>query len=456
MNKMDSITGTNLGGCDDFCIRIDNEDCPFVVSSVMIFKDNLDIEVIKDQFRQLVIKFPRFKSVIYGGTFWSRYKWREINDFDVCDFIETRQLGIGDLEELKECAAKCISEKMDLDKSLWRAYAIYGLEGGKCSALVIKVHHCIGDGQGCMHALLGLMSDGHDQLLERIKFFKDKNYSLSSESKIQTSYFTYLTYLMGILCSFLFLIGYSLFFEPIKLLSTSLKRQNLKYVGNIKYTRKTLNWTEEIKTSDISFIRKAFGVSFNDVVVTIITRAIRAYFTEINYLLDKELLIFIPISMRVSTNLDCNNSAIVRFINVSLEEQTIKESVKHVHKRMNKLKQSSVSYLAYLFYEYWPIPGVYFRKMLHSMESIGHGVITNVPGPVRPLTFAGQKVAKFVAIPPQNCPGGLGIGVVSYAGKVTCSIYDDIMPQYPNISKRISELIFEEFEIYLKAAKKLD
>ncbi|CAG8483846.1 5457_t:CDS:2 [Diversispora eburnea] len=449
---MDSITGTSLGGSDDLCVRIDNEDCPFVISSIMVFKDNLDIELIRDQFRQLVIKFPRFRSVIYGGTFWSRYKWREINDFDVCDFIETRQLGIGNLEELKECAAKCISETMDLDQSLWRAYAIYGLEGGKCSALVIKVHHCIGDGQGCMHALLSLTSDGHDQLLERIKFFKDKNSFLSSESKIQTSFFTYL---MGFLYNFLLfmvMIGYALF-EPIGLIFMSIcSRQNLKYVGNVKYTRKTLNWTEEIKTSDISIIRKTFGVSFNDVLVTIITRAIRIYFTEINDLLDEELMIFIPISSRVSTNLDCNNSAIV-----SLKEQTIEESIKHVQKRMNELKkQNFASYLIYLFYEYWPIPGIYFKKMLYSIQSNGHGVITNVPGPMRPLTFAGQKVTKFVVTPPQNFPGGLGIGVVSYAGKVTCSIYEDIMPQYPNISKRIAELISEEFEIYLKAAKKLD
>lgn len=72
---------------------------------------------------------------------------------------------------------------------------------------------------------------------------------------------------------------------------------------------------------------------------------------------------------------------------------------------------------------------------------------------MKPIIFTGQRVERFIAIPPQPGPGGLGIGILSYDGKVSISILSHEMPKYPNISKRISQLFINEWEKILQDAK---
>lgn len=144
------------------------------MSLIWTFEENVNLELVKEEFRRLALKFPRFKCTVYGGGSWSKYRWKEIKNFDISNNIKVHTLSTGTINELKECVAKDLSEKLDFTKPLWNAYIHYDLEGGKCSAMAIKMHHCIADGTGAMRALLSLTSDGEEQLLDTIKFFKER------------------------------------------------------------------------------------------------------------------------------------------------------------------------------------------------------------------------------------------------------------------------------------------
>ncbi|CAG8622731.1 766_t:CDS:2, partial [Acaulospora morrowiae] len=394
----------------------------------------------------------------------------EVENFDVCANIETRNLSLGTIEELKDCVSKCISEKMGFDKPLWRAYVIYGLEGGKRSAMVIKAHHCIADGQGCMRALMSLTLEGSDLLSDMIKFFKDKmipppkpkpsELPLLRHHAIKPHVdripeFLFAPYVLFLNVLYILWLLYNEIRTGIinqhKTTKMSLMRKNLIYEESGKLER-TMSWTKEINITDISIPRKAYGVSLNDV-MAVITRAIRAYFSEINRVLDDELMMFIPISMRGPTNWECNNASTGEWCFISMKEQTTKESIFHVHREMNKLKSSLPAKLRYIFLGNCPIPGIFNKRLMTALEEVGHGVITNVPGPMHSLTFAGQKIEQFTVTPPQNCPGGFAIGIISYDGKITCSVFNDRMPNYPNISTRVTELINEEFEALLEESR---
>ncbi|CAG8827843.1 27370_t:CDS:1, partial [Dentiscutata erythropus] len=54
---------------------------------------------------------------------------------------------------------------------------------------------------------------------------------------------------------------------------------------------------------------------------------------------------------------------------------TMKETLKYVHKKMNRLKRSNFASLQYLMIKYCPYRNL-FRPI---MPTIGHGVSTNVP-----------------------------------------------------------------------------
>ncbi|CAJ0649626.1 8075_t:CDS:10, partial [Entrophospora sp. SA101] len=180
----------------------------------------------------------------------------------------------------------------------------------------------------------------------------------------------------------------------------NVKKQRSALIKNLIFehysdAKKTLSWSEEIYIADISIARKAYGVTFNDVMVATISRSIRSYFLELNHSLEPELLVYIPVSMRNLTDFDCNN-------------------------------KSS---------EYILIAGMIPKKIFNDSAKSYHSIVTNVPGPMKPIIFTGQKVERFIAVPPQPGPGGLGIGILSYDGKVSISILSNEMPKYPNISK---------------------
>ncbi|CAH1760536.1 13741_t:CDS:2 [Entrophospora sp. SA101] len=239
----------------------------------------------------------------------------------------------------------------------------------------------------------------------------------------------------------------------------NVKKQRSALIKNLIFehysdAKKTLSWSEEIYIADISIARKAYGVTFNDVMVATISRSIRSYFLELNHSLEPELLVYIPVSMRNLTDFDCNNksSGCVSFIPFE-EELSTKSLMNKVKSETTRMKKNFLCSLIYYLIEYILIAGMIPKKIFNDSAKSYHSIVTNVPGPMKPIIFTGQKVERFIAVPPQPGPGGLGIGILSYDGKVSISILSNEMPKYPNISKRISQLFINEWEKILHDAK---
>nr|CAG8532728.1 5301_t:CDS:2 [Entrophospora candida] len=453
---MEIINGKKLGGFDDLCYRLDNEAAPFVMTLIWTFEeDKVNISSVKSEFESLIKKFPRYSCVIADDNSFTRYRWKYIPNFNVDDNIEVHALSTGTLNEFQVYASECASSKLDKTKSLWRAYIVYGLDyederdgnvKKQRSALIIKTHHCIADGQGAMHTILSLTSDSQHQLDEILKKFKD---SIKKKSKPEIPGYSKITLLIMSV-----LIGlFELIYSQIRHLNHIRNKKNLIF-EHYSDAKKTLSWSEEISIADISIARKAYGVTFNDVMVATISRSIRSYFLELNHSLEPELLFYIPVSMRNLTDFDCNNksSGCVSFIPFE-EELSTKSLMSKVMSETTRMKKNFFCSLIYYLIEYILIAGMIPKKIFNDSAKSYHSIVTNVPGPMKPIIFTGQKVERFIAVPPQPGPGGLGIGILSYDGKVSISILSNEMPKYPNISKRISQLFINEWEKILHDAK---
>ncbi|KIJ55141.1 hypothetical protein M422DRAFT_23789 [Sphaerobolus stellatus SS14] len=85
-------------------------------------------------------------------------------------------------------------------------------------------------------------------------------------------------------------------------------------------------------------------------------------------------------------------------------------------------------------------------------------ILTNVPGPTRPLTIGngpgpGVKVLKWTALPPQAGKGTIAIGILSYAGGISISVAADKVPGSEGVARRLCEKFEERFDIYVTKAK---
>ncbi|CAJ0768716.1 10663_t:CDS:2 [Entrophospora sp. SA101] len=454
-------------GIDNLCYILENNITPFNISLVWTFDDKLNEGLVKHEFQNLIKKFPRYSCILENEN--SIYlRWKYVPNFDVSENIEVHTLPTGTPTEFYECATKCVSVRLDNSRPLWRAYIINGLnfenkgeenENDKTtkkqrSALILISHHLIADGQGAMHAIMTLTSDGQKQLEETIQYFKER--IKKSEKNVQEQVSTiipgftkinlianklpdflfssYLILLKVILFIWSFVIGiYEMTYAQIRMLNSYSKKKNFNLECDENHPT-TLWWSNEIPFSEISIARKAYGVSFNDVMVAIVTRAVRSYLIELKQQepLESEFVYFMPISMRTSTDFECNNvaSGNIAFSPLS-DNLSTKSLMEKVNLETSRIKRNWYPILMYLAFEYVIPAGLLNRTLLHNLTKCYHAVVTNVPGPIKPITFAGQQVKRFIGMPPQASPGGLAIGVISYDSKVSVSIMTHKVEKYP-------------------------
>ncbi|KAG9306815.1 hypothetical protein G9A89_005716 [Geosiphon pyriformis] len=452
-----------------------SEKLSWIVAFIWIFDNSVDLARLKDLFRKMVEEFPRLKSRPTGKHLLRNHKWELIDGFDVDDIIETHKFPISaTMNQFQAYASRVIGEPLDdHSRPLWRLYVINGIDGVQKSAIIIKAHHCITDGEGFIRAVL-TASLGRENLNETFKMARER----MAPPKLEPSELPILRLavfkphvdkipkgllnLYYLLLQILFAINWAFvgLWESIRLNTIILgfRRKNFLYNLNTNIESssptKTINWSEEINIEDIRIPRKAYKVSLNDVMVATITRAIRSYLVEQNRLLDPSILLFIPLSMRRKDDFRFTNLVSGVYAFFPFADLSTKNLLKAVHEEMNKVKRSLVPPLAHLFADKVYIPGTLIpRPYLNWMCGLGHGVVSNVPGPPNTITIAGQVVKRFLAVPPQNTPGGLAMAILSYNGKITLSIFADNLVEYPLLTKRISELFVKEFNKILEDAK---
>ena len=70
-------------------------------------------------------------------------------------------------------------------------------------------------------------------------------------------------------------------------------------------------------------------------------------------------------------------------------------------------------------------PKILQDQLLVALARNATAVMTNVPGPQRPLYFAGAKIAQFMFWVPQSGNIGMGVSILSYDGAVQFGVITD-------------------------------
>ena len=70
-------------------------------------------------------------------------------------------------------------------------------------------------------------------------------------------------------------------------------------------------------------------------------------------------------------------------------------------------------------------PKVMQEEILQVLARNGTAVMTNVPGPPKPLYFAGAAIDRFLFWVPQSGDIGMGVSILSYAGHVQFGLITD-------------------------------
>ncbi len=462
-----------MSAVDTAWLRMDRPTNLMMIVGVMVFDHRMDFDRLRDTVAaRLVGRYRRFRQCAVQevtGAFW-----QDDPDFDIDAHLRRRALPAGSgKKELQALASELAVQPLNMGKALWRFDLIEDYEGG--SAMVVRIHHSIADGIALVGVILSLTDlsphavaqkpraveiDDEDAevedelpagLLETVAQTLSSAVSMGSElggkaidiasNRDQLS--TYGRHGIGLLT------------ELAKLLAmpadspTSLKGKTS--------TTKRVAWSEQIPLAEVKALGKALGCSVNDILLSAVAGALRAYFQQKGESVSGvEVRAMIPVNLRSAKDEGTlGNRFGLGTLSLPLHEGNPFARLFLVRERMNELKGSYQPPLTLgILAAVGIAPKIVQQQFLDILAAKASTVMTNVPGPKQPLYLAGARLDQTMFWVPQSGDIGIGVSILSYNDNVQFGLITD--RHFVPDPETITPLFAAEFEKMMLALLMLE
>ena len=121
-----------------------------MVTGIVLTKKPFDFERVKDVYTRRLGGFERFRQrVVESGFLLATPHWEDMPHFDIDQHLHHVALPApGDQAALASLISDLASTPLDRERPLWQVHVVDGVDRG--SALIMRYHHCIGDGTAMM------------------------------------------------------------------------------------------------------------------------------------------------------------------------------------------------------------------------------------------------------------------------------------------------------------------
>jgi diacylglycerol O-acyltransferase len=425
-----------LTGLDAAFLSLEVPSAPMHVASIIVL-DPSTVEggVGMSQLRALYTKrlhlAPPFRRRLVEIPFGIHHPiWIEDPDFDL-DF-HLRHIAVpapGTMDELSELAGHLVAMPLDRRRPLWEVWLIDGLENGHV-ALLSKVHHAAIDGasgEELMIAILDLTPEIEEKPRPDTPWKPDR-------VPTDTELFGY--------------AAVSLAQNPVKMFKATRRtleaafqiRQKNRQRGatpppapfsaprtsfNSPLTPHRHVATASLSLPDVKFIKNTFGVTVNDVILTLCGGALRHYLDGSAEEPDRALVAMVPVSVRTEDKKGAmGNEVSATLTTLATDIDDPLERLLAVSGGMRRSKEQFNAIGADTLQNWaeFAAPAVLGRaariysrmKIADAHRPVFNVLISNVPGPPFPLYVTGGLVKAVFPIGPIYNGVGLNMTVMSY------------------------------------------
>lgn len=439
-----------MSNVDHFWLCMDHPTNMMVISGFMEFKESMGIAALRSILEQrLCRRFDRFKMrVVKPLSGVGVPDWEVDPHFDIRSHVHRMALpSPGNKATLCEVIGDLIAVPLDPSKPLWQAHLIENYGNG--CVILFRLHHCIADGIALIQVLLSMTDEHPDADQKKAGHGKKGGKSLSGKLSVGnivntasgaissgrklgrrvfdevTAAVTNPLHLIELARTGAGLAGESLVVLTRLLLMPPHPKNSFR--GNLG-VRKCVTWTDPIPLGNVKTVSKAIESTLNDVLIATVTGALRRYLKTRNDKVNElELTVAVPVNIRKpGTELELGNKFSLVFLSlpVYIEDPVLR--LREVKRRMDNLKQSPDAFVGFqLLNTLGMSPAKLARKAAELLANKTTAVMTNVPGPRKPLYFAGQKIENMMFWVPRSGRVGLGISIFSYDGCVTVGLAAD-------------------------------
>jgi WS/DGAT/MGAT family acyltransferase len=420
-----------------------------MIVGVDVFEGPCDEPRLRKVLQEHLLPFFRFRArVVEDATgAW----WEEDQDFDLDRHLVRIGLpGKGGTRELQRLVAQLAGQALDAQRPLWQFHLVENYDHGH--ALIVRIHHCIGDGIGLMGLVMGMTSTTADRDADAPAPRQRRGEVRGGgvvEEWLQP--FTEVTVkaidATGDLASRLLAASGVAISDPnaatgaatgaarvaaqVARDAAALALMDEDTATSLKGRpcgSKVVAWNEPLPLADVKAVGRALGCSVNDVLLSCAAGAIRGYLADRGEKVDgAELRAMVPVNLRGAgpvRSLGNKFGLVPLLLPIGIEDPL--ERVMTVRSRMNELKNGYTAAIALTLLGAAGLAPRWLQKQaLDLLASKATAVMTNVPGPQHALYMAGGRLRRMMFWVPQTGDIGVGISILSYDGGVQFSLVTD-------------------------------
>lgn len=434
-----------LSNVDSAWLSMDDPTNLMMITGVMTFRKPLDYSHFLAVAQHRWLKFDRFRQRIQKPRLpVGKPHWEDDRHFDVTSHIRRVALPEpGDQAALQRMVSDLASTPLDPSKALWQVHLIdnYG-DGG---ALIVRIHHSIADGLALVYVLLSLTDmtpdapwpkEGADDQHDEVGggWLGDTVTSLFKQSAAVAGTATRLTeraakeswHIVSDPRRGLGLMqrgadaGYA--FSRLMLLPPD---PGTPFKGELGVIKRAA-WSVPLPLRDVKVVKNVTHTTVNDVLVSCVSGALRRYLIEHDQP-TADFRAVVPVNMRTEEEMGTlGNKFGLVFLSLPVGIEDPIARLREVNRRMTALKDSSEAVVALGILNVMGLSAAEIQSLILTIFATkATTVLTNVPGPPVPLFLAGSEIEDMMFWVPQAGRLGMGISILSYAGKVYLGIMTD-------------------------------
>jgi WS/DGAT/MGAT family acyltransferase len=379
--------------------------------------------------------------------------WVNDEDFDIDQHVLPhalqRRRGQSERQALQQLCGTLAMQPLDPARPLWQFHFIEHYEGG--SALVARVHHCIGDGIALISVMLSITDGGTDPPQRRAR-----RPERSSEDRIDQGDWladAVLKPLSDIAVKAAGMYGNGVA-RSVQMLSNpqqpllgsvDMARSGVQVLADVgalalmaddsptllkgrPVGRKRVAWSEPLPLDEVKAVGKALGCSVNDVLLSCAAGALGGYLAGRGQdTAGREIRAMVPVNLRpLDQAWKLGNRFGLAPLVLPLGIANPVERVYAVHRRMDELKGS---YQPLLAFAVLALSGLFIKPVQDAVLGMfakkATAVMTNVPGPAQHLKFCGSTLRQTMFWVPASGDIGVGVSILSYGGGVQFGLITD-------------------------------
>jgi len=445
---------------DTAWLRMDSDVNLMLIVGVWLMKPSITLAQARERIADKLLKYERFRQKVVVDAIGAN--WVDDEEFDIERHVVaeklTRRKGQSVRQALQQRCGELATTPLDHCHPLWQFHLVEHYEGG--SALICRIHHCIGDGIALTAVTLSITDGGAAPPKRRRRAAEDDAHEGDWLAEAVIKPLTGLTvkaigmYGDGVVKSMDMLAhpqqpllgsldvarsGYQVVKDAAALAlmdDDSKTRLKGKPMG-----RKIVAWNEPLPLDAVKIVGKALNCSINDVLLSCVAGAIGQYLRDLgDDPTGQEIRAMVPVNLRpIEQAYKLGNRFGLAPLVLPIGIENPVERVYAVRARMAELKGS---YQPLLAFGILAMSGLFIKPVQDIVTGMfakkTTAVMTNVPGPTQPLKFCGATLTQSIFWVPQSGDIGVGISILSYAGGVQFGLITDrrLVPQPQQIIDR--------------------